>query len=160
MIDRKKLVLRSLIPILACSLFGGVGHAFQNSTATQSSATSQTAPMSAAQKRAAKKQAKKEAKENKAAQNNSSSMKNEPKSEPSMTSKNAESKTNTHRTAVATGGEPSSSEIANAKAKGMVWVNTGTKVYHTGGRYYGTTKHGQFMSEADAQKAGYKAAKR
>ncbi len=54
----------------------------------------------------------------------------------------------------------SASEIANAKAKGMVWVNTESGVYHTGGKYYGTTKHGKFMSVADAQKAGYKPSKR
>lgn len=54
----------------------------------------------------------------------------------------------------------SASEIANAKSKGLVWVNTKSRVYHTGGRYYGKTKHGQFMSAADAKKAGYKAAKR
>jgi hypothetical protein len=42
----------------------------------------------------------------------------------------------------------------------MVWVNTESGVYHTGGKYYGTTKHGKFMSLADAQKAGYKASKR
>jgi hypothetical protein len=41
----------------------------------------------------------------------------------------------------------------------MVWVNTGTKVYHkSGSKYYGNTKQGKWMSEADAQKAGYKAA--
>jgi hypothetical protein len=54
----------------------------------------------------------------------------------------------------------SAGDIANAKSKGMVWVNTESKVYHTDGRYYGNTKHGQFMSIADAQKSGYKAAKR
>lgn len=54
----------------------------------------------------------------------------------------------------------SSSEIASAKSKGMVWVNTDSKVYHKNGRYYGNTKQGKFMTEADAQKAGYKAAKR
>jgi hypothetical protein len=44
--------------------------------------------------------------------------------------------------------------------KGMVWVNTSTKVFHKeGDRYYGKTKNGKFMTEADAIKAGYKPAK-
>ncbi len=44
--------------------------------------------------------------------------------------------------------------------KGMVWVNTESKVYHKeGDRYYGKTKHGKFMTEQDAIKAGYRAAK-
>jgi hypothetical protein len=38
-------------------------------------------------------------------------------------------------------------------------VNTETKVYHKGGRWYGKTKQGQFMTEDDAKKAGYKEAK-
>jgi hypothetical protein len=54
---------------------------------------------------------------------------------------------------------PTIAEIADAKAKGMVWVNLSSKVYHKDGKYFGATKSGQFMSEADAQKAGYKAAK-
>lgn len=42
---------------------------------------------------------------------------------------------------------------------GMVWANTDSKVYHkSGSRWYGKTKQGQWMTEADAQKAGYKAA--
>jgi competence protein ComEA len=44
--------------------------------------------------------------------------------------------------------------------KGMVWVNTSTGVYHReGDRWYGKTKKGKFMTEADAQKAGYRPAK-
>jgi len=45
-------------------------------------------------------------------------------------------------------------------AKGMVWVNLETKVFHReGDRYYGKTKNGKFMTEADAVKAGYREAK-
>jgi hypothetical protein len=51
----------------------------------------------------------------------------------------------------------SDSNIASAKSTGMVWVNTDSGIYHKGGRWYGKTKSGKFMSEADAKAAGYKA---
>ncbi len=53
----------------------------------------------------------------------------------------------------------SASDIAAAKAAGKVWVNTDTGIYHKGGRWYGKTKQGKFMSEDDAKKAGYHEAK-
>src|SRR5215469_4129092 len=55
---------------------------------------------------------------------------------------------------------PTDQQIADAKAKGMVWVNTHTKVYHQAdSRFYGKTKHGKFMTEDEAKGAGFTAAK-
>ena len=50
-------------------------------------------------------------------------------------------------------------QIADAKAKGMVWVNLNSGIYHKDGEFYGKTKSGKFMTEADAMKAGHRAAK-
>jgi DNA uptake protein ComE-like DNA-binding protein len=47
-----------------------------------------------------------------------------------------------------------------APVRGMVWVNTDTKVFHReGDRWYGNTKHGKYMTEADATAAGYRESK-
>jgi len=66
---------------------------------------------------------------------------------------------------------PAASKPAPAPAKakvsapapsgsGMVWVNNDTKVFHReGSRWYGKTKKGEYMTEADAVKAGYREAK-
>lgn len=54
----------------------------------------------------------------------------------------------------------SDSDIAAAKASHQVWVNLDTGIYHKGGRWYGKTKNGKFMTVDDAKKAGYKPAKR
>jgi len=68
----------------------------------------------------------------------------------SKTTKSSSSKT-TEKTSA-----PTDQEIADAKSKGMVWVNPSSKVYHReGSKFYGKTKHGKFMSEDEAKKAGY-----
>jgi hypothetical protein len=57
-------------------------------------------------------------------------------------------------------GSVSAEEIASAKASGKVWVNLDSGVYHKSGRWYGKTKNGKFMSEAEAKQAGYRESKR
>ncbi len=71
----------------------------------------------------------------------------------------AAKKTSTAATAKTVTPAPTAAEIADAKSKGMVWVNLKSGVFHKDGKYFGATKSGKFMTEADATKAGYKAAK-
>ena len=60
----------------------------------------------------------------------------------------------------ATASEPAASNAGPPPQKGMVWVNTETKVFHReGDKWYGNTKHGKYMNEADALKAGYRESK-
>jgi DNA uptake protein ComE-like DNA-binding protein len=55
---------------------------------------------------------------------------------------------------------PIAAASAPPAGAGMVWVNTASKVYHReGDRWYGKTKAGKYMTEADALAAGYRAAK-
>jgi len=50
-------------------------------------------------------------------------------------------------------------QTREANGGGVVWVNTDSRIYHRPGtRWYGKTKHGKYMTEADAKKAGYRAA--
>ncbi len=55
---------------------------------------------------------------------------------------------------------PATQQTTQPNGPGLVWVNTDTRLYHKQGtRWYGKTKHGKYMLEADAIKAGYKPAK-
>jgi hypothetical protein len=55
--------------------------------------------------------------------------------------------------------EPQATQ-APGGGSGQVWVNTETHVYHKeGSKWYGKTKKGKYLSEADAVKEGDKPAK-
>ncbi len=59
-------------------------------------------------------------------------------------------------------GQFASETDAKASCPGdtVVWVNTGTKVYHhAGAATYGKTKRGAYMCEKDTAAAGFRAAK-
>jgi hypothetical protein len=50
--------------------------------------------------------------------------------------------------------------IAQSSESRLVWVNTATGIYHySGTRWYGKTKQGEFMSEAEARAKGYRPAR-
>jgi len=73
--------------------------------------------------------------------------------------KEAVTKKKPEAAAAISGGSASASEIASAKAKGLVWVNLESKIYHKEGQHYGTTRNGKFMTEAEATKMGALASK-
>ena len=59
-----------------------------------------------------------------------------------------------------TGSAEANATPAPGGGHGMVWVNTESHIYHKeGSRFYGKTKQGKYISEADAIKEGDRASK-
>lgn len=128
-------------------------HAQSQSATSPSTSSSTSTSTTKTSKRKAKKEAKKAAKAEKAAKANAAAPAAASSTNAAAANTSASAKTSASHHAASTAQAP-------PPQPGMVWVNTSSKVYHkSGSRWYGKTKSGKWMSEADAQKAGYKAAK-
>jgi hypothetical protein len=56
--------------------------------------------------------------------------------------------------------EPPAASTPARPAVSVVWVNTASGYYHNPtSRHYGKTKHGKYMTEPDAIRAGYRPAR-
>ncbi|HEX5235479.1 MAG TPA: hypothetical protein VFW25_09125 [Silvibacterium sp.] len=121
----------------------------QSANEADSSASTTTAAMSASKRSSERKSE---------AANAATEQNNQPKA-----STSASTPAESPRTTAKSERRHASTSTAHAQtppSPGTVWVNTESKVYHmSGSKWYGKTKQGQWMTEAEAQKAGCKSAK-
>jgi hypothetical protein len=81
------------------------------------------------------------------------------KSAPSTTTAATNTSKKSSGSKASTPTDPSSMAAASGGGAGKVWVNSASKVYYCeSDRYYGKTKKGEYMTEADAKSKGMRAA--
>ena len=150
--------------LVACALWVGSLPALQSMASAQTSLDTQ-ADKTSKHKKSKKAKAEATSPETSApsvANEKTSKAKKSKKSAAEMTSSGTASRAQTSvspSTAPAPVKNATAAETQAAKAGGKVWVNTETGVYHKGGQWYGATKQGKFMTEQEAMKSGYRAAK-
>ena len=67
-----------------------------------------------------------------------------------------EAKTKARDAKMAAPAPQTAAQIADAKAKGLVWCNTTSKACHEADdKYYGTTKRGEFVAKSELAGKGY-----
>lgn len=78
----------------------------------------------------------------------------------SSKSKKSSKKTKAEAASAKSHASPAPESAKVASNRGLVWVNSDTKVFHrSGDRWYGKTKDGKYMTEPEAVKEGYHLAK-
>ena len=81
-------------------------------------------------------------------------------SDSSMASKKSEPRAEKKSKASSMASSAAAPQDQGTPGDGKVWVNLESKIYHRAGdRWYGKTKSGKYMTEDEANKAGYREAK-